>query len=57
VFKITIGGGLETMVYPFQGGLNDGAEPGASLTKRGVVLWGTTIQGGANGNGTVFSIP
>lgn len=35
----------------------NGANPYAGLTLSGSTLYGTTVNGGANGNGTVFSIP
>jgi uncharacterized repeat protein (TIGR03803 family) len=56
VFNITTGG-VETVLYSFQGGIYDGATPMAGLIKKDGALWGTTAQGGANLDGTVFSIP
>ena len=43
------------MLYRFAGG-SDGANPTAGLTKIGRTLYGTTLYGGASGNGTVFSL-
>jgi uncharacterized repeat protein (TIGR03803 family) len=34
----------------------DGANPAASLILSGSTLYGTTLSGGTNGDGTVFSI-
>ena len=39
----------------FNGG--NGAEPEAGLILSGGMLYGTTYSGGANGDGTVFSVP
>jgi len=54
VFKITTSG-TKSPVYRFVGG-NDGAEPEATLTSINGVLYGTTLSGGAQNNGTVFSL-
>jgi uncharacterized repeat protein (TIGR03803 family) len=54
IFSIDISSGVETVEYSFQGG-NDGAQSIAGLTKIQGVLYGTTLQGGSGGNGTVFS--
>jgi uncharacterized repeat protein (TIGR03803 family) len=61
VFKITPGGTLTTL-YSFcsQGGSSctDGANPYAGLVQdTNGNLYGTTDHGGANGAGTVFSLP
>jgi uncharacterized repeat protein (TIGR03803 family) len=58
VFKITAGG-KETPIYSFcsQSGCADGAAPTAGLIQAtDGDLYGTTVQGGANGVGTVFKI-
>jgi uncharacterized repeat protein (TIGR03803 family) len=63
VFKITPAG-VETVLYSFQGGPNDGAYPLAGLIKIGGFLYGTTAAGGTgsctiggySGCGTVFKI-
>jgi uncharacterized repeat protein (TIGR03803 family) len=44
----------ETILYSFTGG-SDGSAPSA-LVRRGDKLYGTTLNGGASGNGTVFQI-
>jgi uncharacterized repeat protein (TIGR03803 family) len=62
VFAITPSG-KESILHRFKGGASDGAEPWAGLTNVNGALYGTTFNGGANGNcngeggcGTVFSI-
>jgi uncharacterized repeat protein (TIGR03803 family) len=55
VFKLGRDGN-ETVLYSFNGG-TDGAYPYASLVRDGEGnLYGTTNQGGAFGNGTVFKL-
>ncbi len=48
-------GGAETVLYSFAGAPNDGAEPNSALAidNKGI-LYGTTLVGGAAGNGVVF---
>ncbi len=55
VFKLTLSG-VETVLYSFTGGA-DGSEPYAGLVQdvQGN-LYGTTLQGGAHGAGTVFRV-
>ncbi|HLY01868.1 MAG TPA: choice-of-anchor tandem repeat GloVer-containing protein [Candidatus Cybelea sp.] len=48
--------GAERVVYSFKGGSGDGATPFAGLINVNGTLYGTTDEGGANGDGTVFSI-
>ena len=43
------------MLASFNG--SNGADPIAGLTLSGNTLYGTTYGGGANGDGTVFSLP
>ncbi len=45
----------ETVIYSFKGGSGDGEYPYAGLINVNGTLYGTTIEGGANGVGTVFS--
>jgi len=45
----------EQTVYGFQGG-SDGTFPWGDLTQAGGSLYSTTLQGGANGMGTVFRL-
>jgi uncharacterized repeat protein (TIGR03803 family) len=55
VFAITTSG-AESVLHSFAGG-SDGAFPAyAGLTKVGSTLYGTTRQGGASNEGTVFAI-
>jgi uncharacterized repeat protein (TIGR03803 family) len=55
VFKITPSG-IETVLYSFAGG-GDGANPEAGLIQGSDGnFYGTTLQGGAGGLGTVFTI-
>jgi uncharacterized repeat protein (TIGR03803 family) len=58
VFKITPGGALTTLhSFCAQSNCTDGAYPYAALVQAtDGKLYGTTWSGGANGNGTVFSL-
>lgn len=55
VFGITASG-FEKVLYSFAGGTSDGANPFGTLIDVKNKLYGTTVSGGANGEGTVFSI-
>ena len=57
IFSVDTGGGSFTLLYSFTAG-NDGSNPQNALTfsADGLTLYGTTQYGGANGNGTIFSI-
>jgi uncharacterized repeat protein (TIGR03803 family) len=55
VFSITPSGS-ESVLYSFAGSPGDGAGPLAGLVNVNGTLYGTTSAGGANGDGTVFSI-
>ena len=56
VFKITPAG-AETVLYSFQGGTVDGANPDSSLILgNDGSFYGTTSSGGTFGNGTVFKV-
>jgi len=59
VFKVTVGGALTTLYTFCKGGepCQDGAQPnaGLALASNGD-FYGTTINGGANNDGTVFEI-
>ncbi|MGB6521384.1 MAG: choice-of-anchor tandem repeat GloVer-containing protein [Candidatus Cybelea sp.] len=54
VFKVTLSG-AETVLYSFTGE-PDGVNPDAGLLDVDGTLYGTTINGGTNGDGTVFAI-
>jgi uncharacterized repeat protein (TIGR03803 family) len=54
VFKITTSG-AETVLHSF-GGSGDGIVPKGGLLNNSGRLYGTTAYGGANGDGTVFSL-
>ncbi len=56
VFSVNADGSDYQVLYSFTGTGNDGANPYASLTLAGNTLYGTTWHGGANGDGTIFSI-
>lgn len=55
VFSITPSG-KEVVRYSFKGGSGDGEFPYAGLINVKGMLYGMTIEGGANGVGTIFSI-
>jgi uncharacterized repeat protein (TIGR03803 family) len=48
--------GKEAVLYSFKGGKTDGAHPWAGLTNVNGTLYGSTVNGGASADGTVFSI-
>jgi uncharacterized repeat protein (TIGR03803 family) len=48
--------GAETVLHSFGGGSGDGASPYAGLVAVNGTLYGTTLNGGANGQGTVYSM-
>ena len=54
VFKITPSGEF-AIVYSFMGG-SDGANPSAGMVSVDGTLYGTTSEGGANDDGTVFRV-
>lgn len=55
VFSVDPNTGSETVLYGFTGGA-DGGQPYAGLIDYGGFLWGTTYDGGASNDGTVFKI-
>lgn len=56
VFKLTRSG-TETVLHSFAGSPSDGQAPDeSSLLNVGGTLYGTTVNGGANGDGTVYAI-
>ena len=48
--------GAETVLYSFKGGTTDGQTPEGPLVKVRGLFYGTTLRGGANSSGTIFSI-
>jgi len=54
IFSIPVSGGTPTVLYSFDG--THGELPSGSLTLSGSTLYGTTQEGGANGDGTVFAL-
>ena len=55
VFAVSTNGTGFTNLYNFSGG-DDGVNPQGGLVLAGSTLYGTTFNGGTNGNGTVFAI-
>ena len=56
VFKLTLSG-TETLLYSFAGGSSDGAAPEAGVIQGSDGnFYGSTLQGGASGLGTVFRL-
>lgn len=56
VFSVTMSG-AETVLHSFAGGTADGASPDGGLVNvNDGTLYGTTAQGGASGEGTVFKV-
>jgi uncharacterized repeat protein (TIGR03803 family) len=57
VFSVPVGGGTLTDLADFN--ITNGANPESSLllSADGSTLYGTTADGGTNGNGVVFSVP
>lgn len=56
VFKINRRTGAEAVVYAFRNNGTDGENPKAGLMNVGDMLYSTTLAGGTNGEGTVFSL-
>ena len=55
VFALQTNGGGFTNLHNYSGG-DDGSGPAAGLVLSGDTLYGTTKDGGANGNGSVFAL-
>jgi uncharacterized repeat protein (TIGR03803 family) len=55
VYSVTTAG-VEKVLYRFAGSPSDGATPYATLANLSGTLYGTTDHGGADENGTIFSI-
>jgi len=56
VFSIDPVTGSKTILHSFKGGVNDGEAPTSALILMKGKLYGTTRNGGAHNDGTVFSI-
>ena len=56
VFSYTPATGFETVLHSFQKGSTDGTHPYGGLTNVNYTLFGTTPNGGASGEGTVFKV-
>ena len=58
VYKLTPASGsyTESILYGFTGTNGDGQYPFGTLTASGAYLYGTTLDGGANGDGLVFAV-
>jgi uncharacterized repeat protein (TIGR03803 family) len=56
VFAVGEDGSKFTVLHSFGGGPADGERPFGSLTLVGDFLYGTTSQGGARGDGTLFRL-
>jgi uncharacterized repeat protein (TIGR03803 family) len=56
IFKLNTDGTGFMRFRTFAGSPGDGAYPEAALVLKGNTLYGTTYQGGTNGDGTVFQI-
>ena len=55
VFRVPVSGGTPAVLASFNG--SNGKQPYAGLVLSGNTLYGTTVNGGANGYGTIFSVP
>ncbi len=55
-FQINIDGSGYTILHSFAGWPNDGSLPSGSLTLDGANLYGTTVLGGTDDDGTVFKL-
>src|SRR5262249_5538628 len=56
VYKVTPGGGTETILYRFTNGADGGTPAGGLVRDSSGNLYGTTYSGGANGLGVIFEI-
>ena len=56
IFSMNPDGSDVTILHSFTGTGGDGGEPRAGLLLVGSTLYGTTVSGGADGDGTIFAI-
>jgi uncharacterized repeat protein (TIGR03803 family) len=56
VFAVDADGNNFKLLHDFAGGTNDGAYPAGLLTLSGSSLYGVTLFGGTNNEGTVFTV-
>jgi uncharacterized repeat protein (TIGR03803 family) len=56
IFSISTSGGALTDMHDFSGSSTDGANPEGNLILSGSTLYGMTQNGGAHGDGIIFSI-
>jgi len=56
IFRMNPDGSGYSILHHFAGGMNDGSGPTGTLVVAGSTIYGTTINGGPNNFGTIFSI-
>lgn len=56
IFSINTDGSNFSLLHSFTGGSGEGSNARGSLTLSGSKLYGMTVGGGANGQGTIFSV-
>jgi uncharacterized repeat protein (TIGR03803 family) len=56
VYSVSPSTGAETILHSFGGSSDDGREPFGKLLNNDSTFYGTTIEGGTNGAGTLFQI-
>ena len=56
VYSIGTDGSSPNILHEFDGGTSDGARPAGGVLRIGSTLYGTTIEGGDDSVGTIFSI-
>jgi uncharacterized repeat protein (TIGR03803 family) len=56
IFRMNPDGSGYSILHHFAGGMNDGSDPTGTLVVAGSTIYGTTMNGGSNNAGTVFSI-
>ena len=56
IFAVNPSTGAESVLYKFQNAYGDAAIPAGGLIAINDLLYGTTSEGGASGNGTIFEV-